>query len=100
MLSPQGHLVLCSVNPEWPEFNPNDHGRRYYSARELSALLREAGFQPDLFGAFPVAAASIPALSVVDQACRGPITFDPSSMAGKRVLKRLFLGKLVLFLVR
>ena len=98
VLSPQGHLVLCSVNPEWPEFNPNDHGRRYYSARELSALLREAGFQPDLFGAFPVAAASIPArcLSWIKRVAVR-LRLIPSSMAGKRVLKRLFLGKLVLF---
>ena len=98
VLSPQGHLVLCSVNPEWPEFNPNDHGRRYYSARELSALLREAGFQADLFGAFPVASTSISArcLSWIKRAAV-QLRLIPSSMAGKRILKRLFLGELVPF---
>ncbi len=84
VLAPQGHLLLCTVNPEWPEFNPSAHSCRYYSARELSTLLRESGFQPELSGGFPVATASISA------AC-------PSSMAGKRVLKRLFLGELVPF---
>ena len=98
VLAPHGHLLLCSVNPEWPEFNPNPHGRRYYSAQELSALLRESGFQPELFGAFPVAPASISAagLSWIKRlAVRWRLI--PSSMAGKRVLKRLFLGKLVPF---
>ncbi|MBS0170427.1 MAG: class I SAM-dependent methyltransferase [Nitrospira sp.] len=98
VLAPQGYLLLCSVNPEWPEFNPNAHGHRYYSARELWALLRESGFQPDLFGAFPVAPASSAArcLSWIKRAAVR-LHLIPSSMAGKRALKRLFLGKLVPF---
>lgn len=98
VLVPQGHLLVCSVNPEWPEFNPNARGRRYYSARELATLLHESGFQADLFGAFPVATASISAV------CRSWIKrvavrlrLIPSSMAGKRLLKRLFLGTLIRF---
>ncbi|MBS0174023.1 MAG: class I SAM-dependent methyltransferase [Nitrospira sp.] len=98
VLSPQGYLLLCSVNPEWPEFNPNAHGRRYYSAQELSALLRESGFRPDLFGVFPVASASVPArcLSWIKRVAV-QLRLIPSSMAGKRLLKRLFLGKLIRF---
>ncbi len=98
VLAAHGHLLLCSVNPEWPEFNPNPHGRRYYSAQELSALLRESGFQPELFGAFPVAPASIPA-AALSWIKRVAVHWRliPSSMAGKRLLKRLFLGKLVPF---
>lgn len=98
VLAPHGHLLLCAVNPEWPEFNPNAHARRYYSARELSTLLRESGFQPELFGAFPVVSSSIPAacLSWIKRVA-AHLRLIPSSMAGKRALKRLFLGKLVSF---
>ena len=98
VLAPQGLLLLCSVNPEWPEFNPNARSCRYYSAGELSALLGAAGFKPDLFGAFPVASASIPAacLSWIKRVAVR-LRLIPSSMAGKRLLKRLFLGKLVRF---
>lgn len=98
VLAPQGFLLLCTVNPEWPEFNPNICSHHYYSALELSLLLRDAGFRPDLFGAFPVASASIPAVClswIKRTAVR--LRLIPSSMAGKRVLKRLFLGKLVPF---
>ena len=98
VLTSPGVLLLCTVNPEWPEFNPNARSCRYYSARELSVLLREAGFQPDIFGAFPVAPPSIPAtcLSWIRRVAVR-LRLIPSSMAGKRVLKRLFLGKLVPF---
>ncbi|HRB80859.1 MAG TPA: class I SAM-dependent methyltransferase [Nitrospira sp.] len=98
VLAPPGVLLLCTVNPEWPEFNPNARSCRYYSARELAALLREAGFQPDIFGAFSIAPASIPAacLSWIKRVAVR-LRLIPSSMAGKRVLKRLFLGKLVPF---
>jgi SAM-dependent methyltransferase len=98
VLTAQGLLLLCTVNPEWSEFNPNARSCRYYSARELSALLREAGFQPDIFCAFPVAPASIPAvfLSWIKRVAVR-LRLIPSSMSGKRLLKRLFLGKLARF---
>ncbi len=98
VLGPQGLLILCTVNPEWPEFNPNACGRRYYSARQLSALLREAGFQPDIFGAFPIGPASGRAacLSGIKRVAVA-LRLIPSSMAGKRLLKRLFFGKLLPF---
>lgn len=98
VLRPQGHLLLCSVNPEWPAFNPNARSRRYYSARELAALLRQSGFQPELFGAFPIGSDSISAacLSWIKRVAVR-LRLIPSSMTGKRFLKRVFLGKLVTF---
>lgn len=95
VLSPQGLLLLCTVNPEWPDFNPSTYGRQYYSARRLAALLRESGFQPDIFGAFSIAPASLRA-SCVSWIKRAAVALQliPSTMAGKRLLKRLFLGRL------
>ncbi len=98
VLSPQGLLILCTVNPEWSDFHPSPYNRQYHSARRLSTLLQEAGFQAEISGAFPVAAASVRA-SCVSWIKRAAVAFHmiPSTMEGKRFLKRLFLGKLVRF---
>lgn len=96
VLTPQGLLLLCTVNTEWPDFNPSTYGRQYYSARQLSTLLRESGFQADMFGAFPVVTASFRA-SCVSWIKRVAVALHliPATMEGKRLLKRLFLGRLV-----
>ncbi len=98
VLSPQGFLLLCTVNPEWPDFNPSPYSRQYYSARQLSALLEKSGFQTQIFGAFPVADSSFLA-SCVSRIKRVAVALQliPSSFHGKRLLKRLFLGRLVRF---
>ncbi|WP_213040301.1 class I SAM-dependent methyltransferase [Nitrospira defluvii] len=98
VLAPQGRLVLCTVNPEWPEFNPNSYACRYYSARQLSALLQQSGFACELFGAFPTEPASWRA-ALVGRLKRVAAAWRliPSTMTGKRWLKRLFFGTLVPF---
>ncbi len=98
VLAPQGRLLLCTVNPEWPECHPSSYARRYYSARQLSTLLNESGFACELFGAFPAAPASRRAAWVA-RLKRAAVAWRliPSTMVGKRLLKRLFLGPLVPF---
>ena len=98
VLSPQGLLLLCAVNPEWPDFNPSPYSRQYYSARQFSALLQKSGFQAQILGAFPVTDASFVA-SCVSWIKRVAVALQliPSSMEGKRLLKRFFLGRLVRF---
>lgn len=101
VLTPQGRLLLCTVNPEWQEFNPSFYAHRYYSARQLSALLRESGFQCELFGAFPTEPSSWRAVCVA-RLKRAAVAWRliPKTMAGKRLLKRMFLGALVPFPAR
>ena len=98
VLTPQGLLLLCTVNPEWPDFNPSPHSRRYYSIQQLSTLLQEAGFRAEVLGAFPVEKASLWA-SCVSWIKRAAVKVHliPSTMAGKRSLKRMFFGRLVSF---
>jgi ubiquinone/menaquinone biosynthesis C-methylase UbiE len=98
VLTPQGVLLLCTVNPEWPDFNPSPHSHGYYSTQQLSALLKEAGFKAEVFGAFPVLQTSLRAhcVSWIKRAAVA-LGMIPSTMAGKRLLKRLFLGRLVPF---
>jgi ubiquinone/menaquinone biosynthesis C-methylase UbiE len=96
VLSPNGVLLLCSVNAEWPEFNPSPQSHHAYTAKTLEDLLRLQGFSVQLLGAFPVKAESMR-----DRLVSGlkrlavRLRLIPSTMKGKVLLKRLFLGKLV-----
>ncbi|MCC2639804.1 MAG: putative methyltransferase [Nitrospira sp.] len=98
ILTPRGLLLLCLVNPEWPDFNPSPYSRQYFSARRLSTLLQETGFQTDILGAFP-ATKSSPRDYLLSCVKRAAVVLRmiPSTMEGKRFLKRLFFGKLLPF---
>lgn len=96
VLHQDGVLLLSSVNPEWPEFNPSPHSRWYFGATDLDRMLRDHGFAPRLYGAFPAARRSVRD-HLVSWLKRTAVRFRliPSTMKGKRWLKRLFLGPLV-----
>lgn len=53
-----GTLLLCSVNKEWPGFNPSPFSRNYVSAKELRQLLIDNHFEAESYGAFPFAPAT------------------------------------------
>jgi SAM-dependent methyltransferase len=91
-----GVLVVCTVNPEWVDFNPSPMSTQYLCARELSRLLDEHGFDCSLYGAFPVDTSSLRA-RLVSGLKRAAVGFDlmPRTMRGKELLKRMFLGPLV-----
>jgi SAM-dependent methyltransferase len=96
ILSPNGLLLLCSVNPEWPEFNPSPQSHRYATATGLTRMLSRQQFSVQLLGAFPSKAGSLR-----DRIVSGlkrlavRLRLIPSTMKGKVLLKRIFLGKLV-----
>lgn len=98
VLRPGGHLLVCTVNREWPDFNPSPFSTRYHSADELRGLLSSAGFGVAMFAGFPVAASTgrDRAVSRLKRAAVA-LRLMPKTMAGKRLLKRLFLGRLVDF---
>lgn len=95
VLRPDGLLLLCTVNPEWPDFYPSKRSYRYYSAASLERLFMAQGFAADLFGAFPVRKERLRdhGISLLRRAAIA-LHLIPSTMKGKQVLKRLFLGKL------
>lgn len=96
VLRPHGQLVLCTVNCEWQAFNPSPFSVRYFSASELATLLEQHGFQAELAAGFPESRDSFRKAAIVT-AKRAAINLRliPHSMRGKRLLKRLFLGRLV-----
>jgi ubiquinone/menaquinone biosynthesis C-methylase UbiE len=95
VLGSHGLLLLCSVNPEWPDFNPSPRSCRYHTANGLARLLEAQGFSAIVYGAFPVRKDSTRD-HVVSWIKRLAVALHliPSTMQGKQFLKRLFLGKL------
>lgn len=96
VLRPGGRLIISTVNREWRDFNPSPFSYSYPAAADLRALLETRFSSVDIYGCFPVSAASS-VDKVVSLVRRVAIRFQlmPKTMSGKRFLKRLFLGKLV-----
>ncbi len=95
VLRPGGVLLVCTVNKEWSDFNPSPFSTRYYSAAELSDLLAARGFRVEVLGAFSSRPATGRewAISMVKRSAVA-LRLVPRTMAGKQLLKRVFLGRL------
>lgn len=91
-----GTVLICTVNPEWRDFNPSPFSKRYLSAAELANLLRRHNFEPEVAGGFPAANGS-PRDRVVSLIKRTAVALHliPRTMRGKLVLKRVFFGRLM-----
>lgn len=90
-----GLLLIGTVNPGAPGFHPSPFARRYFSAGELSELLRGGGFSAEIFGGFRDAAAStrdrwLGSLKRI----AGRAGLIPKTMRGRETLKRLVFGPL------
>ena len=95
VLKPGGKLLVCLPNRDRPDFNPSPYSTRYPNLGEIASLLRDGGFEPRVYGAFAVEAASSRdrALAPLRHfAVRYRLI--PSSMRAKSTLKRILYGKL------
>jgi SAM-dependent methyltransferase len=91
-----GRLIICSANPERPDFNPSPFSTRYFSARELAELMRARGFTPELAGGFPIDLSSIRGRAIARlRKAAVALGMMPKTMRGKEFLKRIFIGRLV-----
>jgi SAM-dependent methyltransferase len=94
VLRPGGTLLIVAVNPEWEGFNPSPFKTRYWSAVDLAAGLREAGFTARVEGAFPEAGGwGARAIGLIRRAAV-MLRLVPRTMRGKAWLKRIFYGRL------
>lgn len=98
ILAPGGVVVIESANKEWSDFNPSPFSTNYYSARELNSLLIASGFLTKFYSAYYVGVQKgfiSPWLSLLKRTAV-KLHLIPNSMAYKKYLKRIFLGKHVL----
>jgi ubiquinone/menaquinone biosynthesis C-methylase UbiE len=95
VLRPGGTLLICVANPDRSDFNPSPHSHRYWSAAELRALLEHEGFTSHMYGGFAIERRS-PRDHLVASIKRAAVAMGvvPKTMRGKRLLKRVFLGRL------
>lgn len=95
VLGPGGTVLISAVNPEWDGSSPSPMSTQYLSARELEALLRKHGFEPEIWAAFPVETTSRAANAVA--AVRRTVVkcgLMPRTLHGRELLKRIFYGRL------
>lgn len=90
-----GVLIVCTVNKDWPDFNPSPHSIRYFSLPELENLVRRRFPQVSCYGGFPVTIAGFKnmALSSIKRTAVA-LNLIPKTMRGKAFLKRVFMGPL------
>jgi ubiquinone/menaquinone biosynthesis C-methylase UbiE len=91
-----GSVLVATANKDLWDFNPSPLSYRYYGAADLTALLRNAGFEVELYGYMPVTGVSTrqrilrPLKKVAVK-----VGVMPKTLAGKRFLKKLVFGRLV-----
>jgi SAM-dependent methyltransferase len=94
VLRPGGSLLIVTANPDWAGFNPSPLHTRYWSARDLRAALREAGFEPRVEGAFPETSSWTGWGTGLIRRAAVAWNLIPRTMQGKALLKRMFYGPL------
>lgn len=88
-LKPGGNLLLTTPNPRRPGFNRSPGSVTYPDARTLAVLMRDAGLQPRLHGAFPWTSRTWP--PVIEQVRRmlSRLHLMPRNQKLKEQLKRV-----------
>jgi SAM-dependent methyltransferase len=96
VLRPNGAVLLSTVNPEWRDHLPSAFSHSYHSAGGLRRLINAAGLAAEVHGGFEVPPRTVRQV-VMSGIKRTAMSLDliPKTMRGKRLLKRLFLGRLV-----
>ncbi|HRH81885.1 MAG TPA: class I SAM-dependent methyltransferase [Thiobacillaceae bacterium] len=92
-----GQVLVATANKDLYDFNPSPFSHRYYGVVELGQLFGKQGFRCEFFGAHPYGQVTL------RQRLLRPIKrlavalhLMPKTMAGKKLLKRLVFGGLVI----
>lgn len=97
VLRANGILLICTVNKDWPDFNPSLHSRKYFSVPELCSLIDRNFLNVEIYGAFPASSNGIKnkTLSYIKRASVA-LHLIPKTMKGKEKFKRIFFGRLTI----
>ena len=52
VLRQEGILLVCTVNKDWPDFNPSSYSTKYYSVHEIYRLLKYYFAHVEIYGGF------------------------------------------------
>ena len=96
VLRPGGLLLIVYANKDLSDFNPSPFSRTYYGVVELDSALRSKGFLAEYFGYISVSDISL-RQRVLRPVKRIAVTLGlmPKTMTGKKFLKKLVFGNLV-----
>lgn len=91
-----GYLLIATANPDLYDFNPSPHSVCYFGVAALGELLEPAGFSCEFCGDTPVDELSM-RQRILRPVKRMAVRMNliPSTMAAKKILKRLIFGELV-----
>jgi ubiquinone/menaquinone biosynthesis C-methylase UbiE len=95
VLRPDGTLLVCLANCNWPGFNPSPFSTRYFSAMELYQLFVKHNLRTQLYGSFRSRPSTV-SERVRDRIRRIAVQghMIPMSFKAKARLKKLFYGRL------
>lgn len=96
ILRDNGCVIVCNPNKDLPDFNPSPFSHQYYNAPEFKALFESFNFSVECFGDHEVERYSLSSRAVqFAKKTAVSMRLIPSTMNGKRFLKRIVFGKLV-----
>lgn len=96
VLRPGGTVLLATANRDLFDFNPSPFSVRYYGIPEMRDLFAIHGFESRFYGGSPVSSERVKdRLLRLAKKAAVSASLIPSSMRGKRWLKRLVFGKLI-----
>lgn len=96
ILRPGGQVLIATANKDLFDFNPSPFSFRYLGAAELHELFRARGFEVALFGSTRIAQTSLrQRLTRPAKKLAVRLGLMPKTAEGKKLLKRLVFGKLV-----
>lgn len=96
VLRPGGMVLIATANKDLYDFNPSPHSNQYFGGIDLPTLFSPFGFSVRIFGDTPLERVSL-RQKLLRPIKRLAVRFNliPTTMVGKRLLKRLVFGRMV-----
>ncbi len=95
VLKKGGVVLVCTANKDLPDFNPSPYSHAYLGPPELRAVFEAEGFSVEVLGDAPIATGLATHARRLLKKLAVKLHLMPRTMRGKQLLKRLFVGPLV-----
>lgn len=99
LLNKNGQIIILSINPDRPDFNPAIYARKYHKIDELVNLLKKHGFKSFIYGSIHdddmIYRGKLNKFIKIIRIIFSKIKIIPKNYKIKKILKRVFYGKLL-----